>query len=63
MAVVRSLTAAFQAGVLLWPFQADDFIAVCGSLHEVQAVAAYVHNYSCKWRFKPNRLKPAVIAC
>jgi hypothetical protein len=27
--------------------QADDFAAVCGSVSEVQAVAATVYNYSC----------------
>lgn len=41
--------------------QADDFVAVCGSLAEVQAVAATVYEYSCKWRFKLNSLKSAVM--
>jgi hypothetical protein len=41
--------------------QADDFVAVCGSLAEVQAVAATVYEHSCKWRFKLNSLKSAVM--
>jgi hypothetical protein len=41
--------------------QADDFVAVCAFLAEVQAVAATVYGYSCKWRFKLNSLKSAVM--
>jgi hypothetical protein len=41
--------------------QGDDFVAVCGSLAEVQAVAATVYEYSCKWRVKLNSLKSAVM--
>jgi hypothetical protein len=41
--------------------QADDFVAVCDSLQEAQAVAATVYAYSCKWRFQLNSLKSAVM--
>jgi len=41
--------------------QADDFVAACGSLEEVQAVARTVYAYSCKWRFRLNSSKSAVM--
>jgi hypothetical protein len=41
--------------------QADDFVAVCGSLSEVQAVAQTVHEYSLKWHFRLNSAKSAVM--
>ena len=40
---------------------ADDFVAVCGSLEEAQAVAATVYAYSCKWRFQLNSAKSAIM--
>jgi hypothetical protein len=49
------------AGQVVAAMQADDFAAVCGSVSEVQAVAASVYTYSCKWRFKLNSLKSAVM--
>ena len=49
------------AGQVVAAMQADDFVAVCGSLSEVQAVAATVYEYSCKWRFKLNSSKSAVM--
>jgi hypothetical protein len=49
------------AGKVVAAMQADDFVAVCGSLPEMQAVAATVYEYSCKWRFKLNSLKSAVM--
>jgi hypothetical protein len=51
------------AGQVVAAMQADDFVAVCvcGSLAEVKAVAATVYEYSCKWRFKLNSLKSAVM--
>jgi hypothetical protein len=39
-----------SAGQIVAAMQADDFVAVCGSVSEVQTVAATVYNYSCKWR-------------
>jgi hypothetical protein len=49
------------AGQVVAAMQADDFVAVCGSLSEVQAVAATVYHYSCQWRFKLHSLKSAVM--
>jgi hypothetical protein len=37
------------------------FVAVCGSLAEVQAVAATDYYYICKWRFKLHSSKSAVM--
>jgi hypothetical protein len=41
--------------------QADDFVAVCGSLSEVQAVAQTVYEYSQKWQFRLNSSKSAIM--
>ena len=41
--------------------QADDFVAVCDTLDQVQAVANTVYAYSCKWRFRLNSAKSAVM--
>jgi exonuclease III len=49
------------SGKAVAAMQADDFVAVCGSLEEVQAVAATVHNYSKQWRFRLNSKKSAVM--
>jgi hypothetical protein len=43
-----------SSGQVVAAMQADDFVAVCGSVSEVQAVAATVYSYCCKWRFKLN---------
>jgi hypothetical protein len=49
------------AGEVVAAMQADDFVAVCGSLSDVQAVAMTVHDYCCTWRFRLNSLKSAVM--
>jgi hypothetical protein len=41
--------------------QADDFVAVCDSLEEVQAVAQTVYKYSQQWHFRLNSGKSAVM--
>lgn len=41
--------------------QADDFVAVCGSLAESQAVAQTVYKYSQKWCFRLNSRKSALM--
>jgi len=41
--------------------QADDFVAVCSSLEETQAVANTVLDYSNMWRFRLNSKKSAVM--
>jgi hypothetical protein len=42
------------AGQLVAAMQFDDFVAVCGSLDEVKAVARTMYEYSCKWPVKLN---------
>ena len=41
--------------------QADDFVAVCSSLEEAQAVAQTVYDYSAKWCFRLNSKKSALM--
>ena len=41
--------------------QADDFVAVCSSLAEAQAVAQTVYDYSIKWCFRLNSKKSALM--
>ncbi len=41
--------------------QADDLVCVCASAAEMQAVAQTVYAYSCKWRFRLNSSKSAVM--
>jgi len=41
--------------------QADDLVCVCGSVAQLQAVAQTIFAYSCKWRFRLNSAKSAVM--
>jgi hypothetical protein len=41
--------------------QADDFVAVCSSLAEAQAIAQTMYNYSAKWCFRLNSKKSALM--
>jgi len=41
--------------------QADDFVAVCCTLEEARAVAQTVYEYGCRWHFRLNAKKSAVM--
>ena len=52
MGIAESVVAAMQA---------DDFVAVCDSAEQARAVANTVYAYSCKWRFRLNSSKSALM--
>lgn len=54
-------SAGTPVSAVVGAMQADDFVAVCDTIDQVQAVANTVYAYSCKWRFRLNSAKSAVM--